>query len=388
MKRLISALVSLAIVIGLSWALLPVSRAAVIPYFISVNDNILPFNDSTMPLRINDVYFIPHNVLADVGVHYVAVVSAEQLHLYRGATRSVEFDITQGVTIDQDGTMRGWPAARMIGNRFYVPLREVANFFGLTYEILPIIQGITPHDTNVSIIRIQPDLLLNGPSFVGIHRDSLIDTYRRHFGIQPPPRPPDLPEPTLPDIVEIPPDFSDVIIYLSFFDLSAGGLADILDLFGSPPAVIGYRAVFFASAADIAENPGLIRRIFGSGHSLGIHLVDGTYEEYLETSALLLEAARMRSVLILAEPDNETAIDMAQEHGLVLWNTAQRFGEYDTGDRVTNAVSTDSGARQNLKFNASENTAEILPGVIAFLRTNNYTVRRITETVLPIRQGE
>ncbi|MCL2402597.1 MAG: hypothetical protein FWC90_08170 [Oscillospiraceae bacterium] len=378
-NRFISGIVSAAMVIGLIWFVRPVSRAAVVPYFVAVNDTVLPFNENTMPLHSNGHYFIPHNVLVSAGVHYLVNIPDETVQLYRG-DRTVNFYTIQNHTTDQDERILNWPSARRVGSRFYVPLAQVAAFFGLTYEIIEIGHDIIPYD-HVSIIRIQPDPMLNGPSFVGLHRSALRTTYLRHLASQ---------QATLPPTgtdEDTPPDFRDTTIYLSFFDLSAGGLKDILDLLDSPAAT-GFNATFFASAADIVENPGLIRRIFGSGHSLGIRLIEGTFEEYLEASALLFEAASVRSVLISAYSDNENAIDTAQEHVLLLWDSPQSFGENDTAPRVINAISRDSNTRQNLKFNASENTALLLPGVFTFLRTNNYTVQRITETVLPpMRQG-
>ena len=376
-KKLISGIVSVAMVIGLIWSVRPVSHAASVPYFIAVNDTVLPFNDNTMPIYLNGNYLIPHNILISAGIHYLASVQEERVQLYRG-DRTIDFRTQgQGFTTDQDDRILNWPPARRVGNIFYVPLAQVTSFFGLTYEIIEI--GLIPYD-NVSIIRIQPDPALNGPTFVGIHESALYTAYLRHLASQQATLPP-------PDREEdAPPDFSDVTIYLSFLDLSAGGLESILDLLDSPVA-IGFSATFFANVTDIVENPELIRRIFGSGHSLGIRLTEGTLAEYLEASALLFEAAKVRSVLISADSDNENAIDMAEEHVFLLWNSPQSFGNYTTASAVINAITRDIATRQNVSFNASENTAAILPGVLTFLRTNNYMVQRITETVLPIRQG-
>ena len=49
---------------------------------------------------------------------------------------------------------------------------------------------------------------------------------------------------------------------------------------------------------------------------------------------------------------------------------------------IIDGLSTTNGERQNLMFPCSEDTEEVLPGVLSYLQTCNYTVKRIVETVL------
>jgi hypothetical protein len=148
----------------------------------------------------------------------------------------------------------------------------------------------------------------------------------------------------------------------------------------------GHQACFFVSADDIINNQDIIRRISGSGHIAGIWLTEGTYDEYLEISALLFEAAKIRTVLVSADESTEEAIQTAEEHGLVFWGGSQNLAGYDTLT-VTGAIAmlpTEERTRAKLMFSCTENTALVLTGLYAHLRVNEYMVEGITETVEPI----
>jgi len=186
---------------------------------------------------------------------------------------------------------------------------------------------------------------------------------------------------------EPPPDFSDVTIHLNFYDVSeesATGILNMLDI----QADYGYRSCFFVNTGDIRDNPGLIREISGSGHAIGILLLKGTYEEYLEASALLFEAAKVKTVLVSTDVLIQTDRSVATENGLLLWESAQSLvdPEAQSVDMITAAIPQERGARQNLMFSCSENTASILPGIISYLWENNYVIEGITETVQPLHQ--
>jgi len=365
-KKILASLTALAIVFGIAVTVFPISRAAVVPYFISVNDTLLPFNENNMPLFQNGTYLIPANVLPSAGVFVVDAVSDERVMLSRG-TRFVIFYVRQEVMIDQDGNL-SWAPAHRTGNRFYVPLTPVASHFGLTYEIIRR-DDIIPN-TRVSVIRINPNQFVNAESFIGLHSDAIRDSYNRHFNAanQTDIAPPD---------DDIPPSFADVTVYLSFYNLSAGSTEEILGILSNA----GFLGTFFASADDIVENPGLVRRIAGSGHTVGIWIQDGIYyEEYQSASDLLFEAAKLTTVLVAT---NLTLEPEELPSNLVVWDSMQSSGNI-TAASVINALPTTSGARHGVRFNCSENTAAILPGVLSHLRESDYTVVPIVETAEPI----
>jgi len=241
-------------------------------------------------------------------------------------------------------------------------------------------------DRQMYIVRIVSTAQFSTPTFFNVNRNALRNAYHAYF---PPPQPPS-PPPTgsstsPPPVEEPPPVFKDVTIHLSFYDIaagSAGGILDLLDI----QATSGYHACFFLDRAGITGNPDLIRRISGSGHTIGIWLYEGTYDEYLETSEVLYEAAKVKTVIISAGEADEHALEAAAANGLIFWESAQSLVDYNTQPvaAITATIPQESGARMNLLFSCTENAASILPGVYSFLRANEYSVVRITETVEPI----
>ena len=378
------------IVLCLSASLLPtVSLAAVTPHFVAVNDTLMPYNDSTMPLFTGGEFFLPLDVFWEAGVFFFDNAQADRARLYRGS-RHVDFYTSNGTTVNQDGQNLSWPSARRIGSRFYVPLRHVCAYFGLEFEIINIRRDIIPEES-LFIIRVKSENMwvLNAETFMGIRRNEIRAAYNQYHAPPPWTGPGQRPgvAVTLPeaDDEEPPLTYSDVTMHLSFHDLSAGGAAGILGALDTP-AVSGYQGCFFVSAEDIAGDPGLVRKISGSSHALGIWLNEGTFEEYIEISALLFEAAKVRTVIVAADAASEAAIETSEQHGLIFWNVSRSFGTLSehTESSVTDTFPTDGGERQNFLFASTEELAELLPGILAFLREHEYTVDRITETTEPV----
>ena len=380
----------------------PVSRAAVTPYFVAVNDALLPFVASNMPFVVGDEIFMPHEIFRQAGVFEIASADAERARLYR-ADIHVDFFTSSGVTEDQNGNALNWPSARKVGGTFYVPLRQVCNFFGLTVVILDVRRSII-HEEQMQLIRImRPGMwAYNDATFLGIHSGAIRRSYDDYHAPPPQPStpPPQTPQQTQPPQPNQPPDeippeeepiptFSDVTVYLSFYGIDAGGVDRILDVF-ERPASAGFRASFFVSTAEAAGNPELVRRISGSGHAVGIWLEEGTFEEYLDASALLFEAAKIRTALISADEAAESAMETAFSHSLIFWNTSSIFEVADdvADSRITDELPTDAGVYRMLFFACTDDLASELPGVLEYMQLHEYSSAMITETADPLMSGE
>ena len=379
-KRIMAILIALC----LAAAFMPtVSKAAITPYFMAVNDMLLPFNESTMPFVSGGDIFVPAKVFEDVDLYSIGSESLEFVRLYGGSSKYVDFHTGRRVTEDQDGRTLRWPSARRIGSRFYLPLHHVCQYFGLSYRIIEIPRDII-EDQQMYVVRIVSDAMFNDPTFVGINRGPIRAAYNEYFAPPPTGAPPS-PPPT----VEPPPSYVDVTIHLSFFNLSAGFADGILDLLDIQDEA-GFHSCFFVTGADIAGDPGLIRRISGSGHTIGIWLEEGTLSEYVETSAMLFEAAKIRTVIVSAGEAAGQAAAMAEENRLAFWDCAESMIDYEDQSvaLITGEIPTEEGARKILLFSCSESAASILPGVYSFLQANEFTVLKITETVEPIDRAE
>jgi len=365
------------------------SLAAITPYFVAANDTLLAFNDSTMPFVSGRDILVPDKTFEGAGVWSVSSTDLELVQLYRG-NRHVDFYTATGEVYDQDGNILNWPAARRIGSRFYVPARQVCEHFGLTYQVLEVPHNVIPEE-RMRVIRIVSTSTTNGATFVGLNERALRTAYNEYYTPAPPPPTPPPPPPTPPpqpppqDGDEQPPDYKTITIYLSFFDISAGSVESVLSLFDYQVALI-HQASFFVSADDIKENPGVIRRISGSGHTIGIWLNEGTHQEYLEASALLFEAAKVRTVIVSASDAAETAADMADAYGLIYRDGTENLADNDTrtAANVIAMLPAEEESRYDLIFPCSGHTAMILSGIYTHLRVNEYNIATINELTEPI----
>ena len=363
------------ITLCLTWALMPsVSRAAVSPHFMAVNDTLLPFDGETMPFVSGGVILVPYTILPMAGVWSVSSGDLEQVRLYRGA-RQVDFFAGQGVTEDQHGDALDWPSARKVGGKLYVPLHQVCEYFNLDYELIEVGRSVIPN-RQIWVVRIISGTALTSFDFVDQYRGDMVSAYYEYYS-PPPPGETD----SGPPADETLPGYGDITVYLSFRDISAGSAERILYLLDAGAAP-GLPACFFVSADDIMENPGLIRKISGSGHAIGIWLESGAYEEYLYVSALLFEAAKVKAVLVSADEAEDAAIETAEAHGLLYWGASQ--GDNTSESAVTDSIPTVSGERWSLRLDCSEDTASLLTGVLLFLRIYDYAVERVSETVAPV----
>ena len=108
----------------------PPQESDSVQYYIEINNMRLQHGDGNMLYVADDEIYLLPDVLSEVRVWHVA--TAEQVRLYTGPSRYVEFYTVEGIAEDQDGNILAWPAVLSIDDVFYIPLREVCDFFGLT----------------------------------------------------------------------------------------------------------------------------------------------------------------------------------------------------------------------------------------------------------------
>ena len=377
-KRIIAVIVSLCLV---SLLFPVISRAAVMPYFIAVNDTLLPFDEDTMPFILGNDIYVNVTVFESLNMYSIISRDMERVLLYRGVETYLDFYPVRRVTVDMDGNALPWPSARRDQDRIYVPLRQVCEYFGLSFTYVEVPRGIIDSE-QVMLVRIITSSYINDPTFMSINERAMRNAYNSYFAPPPPPSPG---EPLPPPDILPPPTYNDVTIYISFYNISDESTYAIMDFF-DVQAASGYYSAFFVSAADIGQEPGLIRRIAGTGHTIGIWLTEGTFDEYLEASAWLFEAAKVKTLLISASNASQIAAQTAAAHGLIYWEGPFEAVQSEelTLDDIIPMFPTDSGLAANILFPCSRDVAIVLPGVYSFLRSNEYTLERITETTQPV----
>lgn len=150
----------------------------------------------------------------------------------------------------------------------------------------------------------------------------------------------------------------------------------------------GVRAAFFLTADEIRQSPDTVRRIVGEGHSVGALCSADPSAEYAEISSLLLDAARVKTVLIAsAAPEyDESCIHVADVYGLV-------FLDYDT-DCIQNGTGLTYAslitayleyrpARLDARILCCDATDACLPSVLSYINDNGFTARAPSEVNAP-----
>ena len=159
-------------------------------------------------------------------------------------------------------------------------------------------------------------------------------------------------------------------VYLSFQGLPSDGI--LKTLWNK-----SCQAAFFLTEDEIKTAPDTVRRIVGTGNSVGIMCV--TYDEYESASALLYEAAHTATVLVSAEGSGAAACrTMAGEHGLVYCGYNADGVRDGAGlayiSSVTNTIAWSGGESwaRLLCCSATENN---LPMLLSYFSSVSWTVR-------------
>jgi hypothetical protein len=368
MKRIITAIiVLLCLTIAL---IMPDVKAAGSIYFTAIMNELQPLKSGTMPMSINGLLYIPYTFFSSEKLGVYFLTGTDKVLLYSAAgSKQLTFDVVRSTVFDQDQNQYYIPAQRING-LIYVPVDSVCEFFGLNYStiicepapIIRFLKGTSP---------------FNDPTFASINRTKMLEYYTAYTGT-----------PVSPGASSSPssspaPTYENVTVYLSYYDLAPDGFAKVLDALN----VSRYKCCFFLSVGEIAADAELIRRAAGAGHSIGIWLADGTFGEYQEASALLFEAAKIRTLLVSAYGDAaETAAATADSKGLVFWSVSRT---YDASSKLTLAGVTGnltvlSGNRESVNFACTDKAASLAGSFFSYLADKKYSVRRITERTLLI----
>lgn len=369
----------LALVLTVGLCLVPASAANL--YFTGINDSVAPLTSGTMPCWFGGTLYVPYTVF-DANQNGVGI----SLGLYTSYNRTnlsvtifnlkhmLVFDPNQGTCRDE---MTGaiYDGRTIIRNgKPYVPLSLVCSVFGLDYSYNPlnyISQGY--------LVRIKSaDAVLNDALFIDRARDLINNRLRDYTqSLNPAEATPSAPSnPAGPAQVEE----NDVATYLAFRCERADGLPAILSALDNT----GRCALFFLTPQVIEEEHDLVRRILGTGHSIGILAMDGEADTLARGRRALEELTHTRTTLAYVP---EGVRDGTEESGWVCWKETLFLEPSDSvgGTAFANTVLNRLGTRRRtvcLTLEGSGNTARVLPALLRQLDSGHYTVAVPLETKL------
>lgn len=375
-RRVLPLLLAVLLFFGLSR---PITASTSAIYFTSINDSVVPLTSDTMPYWSGGVLYVPYTVFS-ARTNGIGVSLGLDVSYNRGSNTVAIFNLKQILVFDMNnGTCRDEitgttynSRALMRGGKPYVALNLVCSFFGMDYSYNQI-----PYISQSYLVRVKgADTVLDDATFIDAARRLLNDRLRDYTQSLNPvetttPTTPATPETSTPSAPPSP-ETGRTAAYLAFRCESADGLPAILNtLDGS-----GQYALFFLSPQLIWEEGDLVRRILGTGHSVGILAWDGEENTLIQGRLALEELARTRTTLAYV-PDGARA--ELEGKGWVCWKETLLLGSGDA------AALNRLGARRDtvyLTLEGGGDTALALPALLRRLNNSRYTVTVPLETKL------
>lgn len=373
-RRVLSVLLTAVLLFGLST---PVSAASL--YFTAINDSIPPLTADTMPFWSGGQLYVPYTVFdsnqngvnVSLGLYAKYSQSAGTVTLFN-LRQVLVFDLTSRICRDDmtGTTYSSWAVMR--SGKPYLPLNMVCSFFGLEYSY-----NHLPSISQGYLVRIKSaDAVLDDALFIERARDLInnrLREYTQSLSAAESTDPIAAARPSTPPEV----DGSDTATYLAFRCENGDGLSAILDALDQNRQY----AVFFLTPQMIEAEGDLVRRMLGTGHSVGVWAGDGE-EGQLERGNLALEAAAHTRTTLAYAPEGQR--DSLEQAGWVCWAETLLLEPGDSvgGTSFAGSVLNRLGNRRTvyLTLEGSGNTARVLPTLLRQLRTNNYMVAIPIET--------
>lgn len=360
----------------------PMPAAAANLYFTGINDSVAPLTSSSMPYWSGGTLYVPYTVFDanqnGVGVSlglYTSYNHRSHIVTIFNLKQMLVFDLERGTCRD-DMTGAAYDArAVMRYGKPYVPLYVVCSVFGLEYsynQLSYISQGY--------LVRIKSaDAVLDDGLFIDRARELINNRLRDYTQSLSPAET----TPTIPVSPSEPPevDGGNVATYLAFRCESADGLSAILNTLDGT----GQYALFFLAPQVIEEEGGLVRRILGTGHSMGVLAegedVDG---QLRQGQRALEETAHTRTTLAYVSADRRAGLEA---EGWVCWeeSLAMEPGPTVGAGTFANTVLNRLGSRHRaayLTLSGGEAAARVLPTLLRQLASNHYTLSVPLETRL------
>lgn len=355
-KKVISFLLVLCLV---SFIIPTISEADNEYIFTAINDTLLPLNTASMPVYTNGSLYIPYTVFVynGFGIYSSWFNGGTTLCLYDSSS-TLFFDMEKGNAFSESNKSFDISAVYINGT-LYVPAYFVAGLFRLTCSVI---------SSSATIVRICSGSQSYGnSSFASLCESEIRETLEAL-------NPPVPPTPDKPD--EEPENYQNVTLLLSFRDISGENCRSILDTLNR----WNLRVCFFVTPDEINENADLIRRITGCGHSIGIYLNNGTYEEFEDGQRLLFEAA-MITTSLTSSPEDVRKISEAvcAEHGLIYRAADILDSNGSSLNYLTSSLSKTSGMKQVLLLRCDEQTDSFLSDFIWTINKFHYNLQQITD---------
>ncbi|MDR3310137.1 MAG: hypothetical protein LBS90_02155 [Oscillospiraceae bacterium] len=376
-KKIIAAAVCAAVVLAV-----PFSRAGASQFacFTAVDDTLLPLSSLYLPAYSDAVLYLPGTVFKYAGLSVDYRIPTREYVVSLGSW-SLSFYTRGGGSYDHNGAF--YPdSAISVNGIFFIPADFVCGFFGLKCSVTPA--------SPLSVVRIKTGgEIFNDPTFISRNRAELQRMYDEYMyvpvktatpALRPSASPTAAPSapaspgasPGKPSPTPAPPDYTRASVSVSAYSLGSENALAALELFDR----YGITGCFYFTETEAAANPALVRRIYGSGHSVGVWLETPSYDEYRSAAKSLFDAARIKTQLAAAPPELYADLyALAADRGL----SVRRQTVFHSSDRLADRLPGDSAAETELLLDCAGLGAEGLNAVASLVASRGYTLKAVRE---------
>ncbi len=328
--------------------------------FTATNDYLLDLG--SMVSFVSGTAYVPAKVFSNFGVYYTYFESDFTAELYNG-NKEIFFNLKSGNSYDSSYNTQSVSATYKNG-QVYVPVAWVCTYFGISYSY---INGNGYGD----VVRLKNSkAVLSDSLFFDAATTQIRARYDEYFGNVTPVSPTPSVQPSANN------EAGAKSMALCFIGMPSENMLDILGNYSAS-------VCFFVTAEEVESSPDTIRRICGSGHSLGIYCKTAPETECKATSDLIFEAAQYRPVLITSPAGiSKACLDFAAINGYAYFKP-----EIEVPATAKNSASVTSEFEgfegfSSISLFVTEDSEKFLPFVLQLAASDKIRILPLTETMI------
>ena len=328
--------------------------------FTATNDTLLDLG--SMAAYSGGLLYVPSRVFSTYGVYSNYFESNSTALLYN-SSKQIFFELSTGNSYDSSGTYYSVSAIYKNG-QVYVPVAWVCSYFGLSYSY---ISGSGYGD----IVRIRNGMeVLTDTQFLDAATSLMKSRYNEYYGTNTPATP----TPSQPKPDESPNDTANV--QLCFIGLPSEKALDSLDTYAA------IKVCFFVTADEALNAPDTIRRIYGSGHSIGIYCKNSPESEITSASDAIFEAVQVRPILLTSPTSiSKACSEYASANGYAYYRQKISFTDSKSVKDITSKIESTKGY-VSLCITLGDKMNKNLPSILQFLASKHISVLPLLETYI------
>lgn len=333
--------------------------------FTAVGDFLLEL--SSMASFTGGNVYVPAKVFSSFGVYLNYFESTAYMY---NDSKKIFFNTSTGNSYNESGTTYSVSAILKNG-QVYVPIGWMCTYFGLSYSYIT-------GTGNGDIVRLKNGTeALTDSEFLNAAGQLMKSRYNEYFGIvtpvAPTPTPTPSPAPTEPSDEETK---QNTCVFLAFTGTPSSSILDLLDRYS-------YSASFFVTNQDAKEKGDLLRRIYGSGHNIGVYFQSAPEEEFDAASDAIFDAVQIRPTFVSSPSAiSSECAKFGSTHGLADFSPSISISESDKSAAAAISKLDNSSGYLSVSIALGENSQSILSSLFKYLSSNHYTVLALLETYI------